>query len=399
MSSTRNFTFKSNTVQGVTSNSHTVASVMYDTTLVFGGEEEPAEAVFELLPEFVPTNTTIVEPTIKRNKTVYTIPNYYRLTGNSNFFVRANQHNTGEVTIAKTNGIYIHGYKIDNYGYGIFRNMGYNNWPGGDLRGNQDSTITFTPANDTALAKTFLFSSETDEDNTAFLRGLYLAKLIRIPASGISSYLIFLNFYSTFDIYDTSPDWTIYDCSVVGTKDEDNNVIKVSAKTVYSSAEIENNIFLDTFTVIKDAPHQRTVRFSVGENTTGAYRYNFISSGSQVHFIQEPRSNNRIYYGTIPNLPQFWEEYNDAVTDFTNHAYIFQLANSEIVTTSKVLTGATGSNNKNYRNVLCVPANTYSITTSDNSNPPIIASSYYWGDQEYIIYQMNGGVTYTVTAL
>lgn len=399
MSSTSNFTFKSNTVQGVTSNSHTVASVLYDTTLVFGGEEEPAETIFELLPEFIPTNDSQVEPTIKRNKTVYTIPNYYRLTGNSNFFVRANQQNTGEVTITKTNGSYIHGYKIDNYGYGIFRNMGYNNWPGGNLGGNYGSTITFTPANDTTLAKTFLFTAETDEDNTAFLRGLYLAKLIRIPASGISSYLVFLNFYSTFIIYDDGFDWAVYDCSVVGTKDGDNNVIKKSTKTVYSSAEIEDNIFLDTFTVIREAPHQHRIRFSVGENTTGSYKYNFIGGGPTVHFIQEPRSNNRIYYGTIPNLPQFWEEYNDAVTDFTNHAYIFQLANSEIVTTSKVLTGATGSNNRNYKNVLCVPANTYSITTSNNSNPSVIVSSYYWGDQEYIIYQMNGGVTYTVTAL
>lgn len=75
------------------------------------------------------------------------------------------------------------------------------------------------------------------------------------------------------------------------------------------------------------------------------------------------------------------------------------MANSEIVTTSKVLVGAPNSNNKTYRNVLCVPKNTYSVTTDNDSNPPVVSSSFYWGDQEYIIYQMNGNVTHTVTAL
>lgn len=402
MSSIKNLTFNSGAVQNVFFNNHSATSVIYNNITVFGGEEESAETVFELYPEFVPTDKTSTEPTIKSKNTIYTIPNYYRISGNSNFFVRANQQNTGEVTITKTNGSVIHGYKIDDYGYGIFRNTGYNNWPGGNLLGNYDCTITFTPANDTSLAKTFKIYKETDENNTHFLRGLYTSKLIRIPASGIADYwyLVYLVFPYTFNLYDISEfTWKVYDCSVVGTKDSNNQIIKTSAEATYDTAEIGSHIFLNSFNFVEDTVFQHTLKFSVGENNTGRYRYNYINAGAQIQFLQEPRSNNRIYYGTIPNLPKFWDEYNDKKDAFTNYAYIFQLANSEIVTTSKVLVGAPNSNNKTYRNVLCVPKNTYSVTTDNNSNPPIVSSSFYWGDQEYIIYQMNGNVTHTVTAL
>lgn len=401
MSSIRNLTFNSGAVQNVFFDNHSAASVNYDNVTVFGGEEESAETVFELYPEFIPTNKSRTEPIINYPNTIYTIPNYYAITGNASFFIRADQQNTGEVTITKTNGDVVHGYKIDDYGYGIFRNVGYNNWTGGSIGGNYDCTITFTPANDASLARTFQFVKMGNEGDTIFLRGLYKSKLIRIPASGINNYwyLVFLVFPYNFEIYDKDVTWKVYDCSVVGTKTGNNQVIRNSTEAIYSTAEIGNHIFLDSFNFVRDTVSQHTIKFSVDENNTEKYKYNYIDVGAQIQFLQEPRSNNRIYYGTIPNLPEFWDEYNDRNNAFTNYAYIFQLANSEIVTTSKVLVGATDSNNKNYKNVLCVPANTYSITVSDNSNPSVIASSYYWGDQEYIIYQMNEGVTYTVTAL
>lgn len=420
MSNIRNFTFKSNTVQGVISNSHTVASVMYDTTLVFGGEEESAETVFEVYPECLPCQNSnnhntnrYLQPRIGAKKTVYTIPNPLKISGMANFFIRINGSNTGNIDITRTNKGTDFVYKIENLGYGYMRKIGYNTWPGGD-GSTSSSSITFTPSRDTSLAKTINIYQGVDEDHTVFLRGLFLSKVIRIPASGIvNGYLKLLFFPYTFDshYYYDDINCGVVDASNVGGKDGDNNLVRNPYITRTTASNLSNNVFLDTFLPTRETAYQFNLRYDVGRNTTGAYKSAFVGfsiylsmsqgqlDGVFIHFIQEYESNYRIYYGDVPPDPKIWEAYNDTPTENLRYHYIFQTASSEIVTSTKTIVADSGSNNAYRQNVLCVPSNTYSITSSNSQTPSLLASSYYWGDQSYDIYQLTSSITYTVNVL
>lgn len=414
--SIRNLNCNNIVVSDITFNSSQANIVNFKGVTVYDNTQ-PDTVEFELYPECLPCRNYnnhkdyYLQPRIESKQTVYTIPDPLRISGMANFFIRVNSSNAGDVDITRTNKGTDFVYKIEDFGYGYIRKIGYNTWPGG-TGDTSSSSITFTPSNDTSLAKTINIRQDVDEDHTIFLRGLFLSKVIRIPAAGIiNSYLKLLLFPYTFDssYYYDDIDYGVIDASSVGEQDEDYNLIKNPYITKVTANTLSNNVFLDTLLPTRETAYQFNLRYDVGKNTTGMYKSAFVGFGDGMsqgqldgvfmHFIQEYESDYRIYYGDVPPDPKIWEAYNDTPTENLRYHYIFQTANSEIVTSTKTIVADSGSNNAYRQNVLCVPSNTYSITSSDSQNPSLLASSYYWGDQLYDIYQLSSSITYTINVL
>lgn len=414
--SIQNLNYNSTVVSNITFNDSQTNIVNFNDVIVYDNTQS-STTEFELYPECLPSKNKnnykdyYLQPRIETKQTTYTIPNPLKISGMANFFIRVKSSNTGNIDITRTNKGTDFVYKIEDFGYGYMRKIGYNTWPGG-TGATSSSSITFTPFNDSSLAKTINIYQGTDEDHTIFLRGLFLSKVIRIPASGVSNnYLKLLFFPYTFDssYYYNDIDCGVIDASDVGEQDENSNLIKNPYITKVTANILSDNVFLDTLSLTRETAYQFNLRYDVGRNNTGAYKFAFVGFGdgmSQgrmdgvfVHFIQEYESNYRIYYGDVPPDPKIWETYNDTPTDNLKYHYIFQTASSEIVTSTKIIVADSGSNNTYRKNILCVPSNTYSITSSDNQAPSLLVSSYYWGDQSYDIYQLTSSITYTVNVL
>lgn len=401
--------YNSNTAEAMAFNSSEVSVATYNGTTVFeqGGS---GETVFELYPEFMPNTGSYLQPRIPASQTSYTIPTGMVMMGNINFFIRAKASNTGNVTITRSNEGLDFAYKIDDYGYGFIRFADFRVWGGGTMSGDWNGTTTFTPERDPSLAKSISFRPYLVETITEFSRGLFVAKLIRIPASGISSYIKLQFFPYTFDsnyFYDGVKS-TIIDCSKVGERDRYGTLIKNHTKTDVSVSELVSDTFLDSASITEDIALQHNLNFTVGANNTGSYRYCFTkfrksqSGGTYVHFVQEPAMANRIYYGSVPPEPRIWDAYNDTPTDALKYHYIFQLASSEAFTSAKTITTPADSNTAYKKFVLCVPKSVqHSLTYSPDNAPTVLADSshpYSWGTQEYVIYQLASSTTYNLTA-
>lgn len=401
-----NLSYNENTAELVNHNDSQVLTVKYNDTVVYDASGD-IQTVFELYPEVVQTNST-PEPTINRFDDSYTIPNL-TMSGNTNFFIRTKKVNTGNIIITNNSENTEFIYQIDNYGYGYLKLKEYNGWQGGTTY-RYSTTVTLTPSNDTTLKKTIYCANTTDEDNTVFHRGLLLAKLIRIPYSGISDNLKMYFFPFNFDsryLYDD-----IYcakiNCSNVGETTQGGSIIRNATYVSHTPDTIVNDVFLNTLYPSRDNAYRVNLAFSAGENGTGNYRYAFVSfnigtaysststtlNGVQVHFIQEPYSENRIYYGKVPNEPRLWDSYAANGTNSLRYHYIFQIANSEIVTNSKDIY-AKHFDGISIFNVLCVPriaGHTYTITANTNSTYTKLTGdneNYLWGNQIYDIYRLN----------
>ena len=401
--SIRNLTYNNNTVENVVFNNSAVDIVKYNETTVYDNTSQ--DIVFEVYPEFVPHDNIRLQPYIPYNSSSYTIPTAY-LLGQSNFFVRIKQQNAGDITI-NNEGWLDCVYKIDNYGYGFFRYYGYGIWIGGGWSNIQQyrKTITFTPSADYTLAKSLPIQTNVDEDNTVFFKGMFTGKLIRIPSSGISSYLTVQFYPYTFDdgFFYEQTRLARLDVSSVG-QTVDGALVK--SGTINFVSPSDNGTFLATDIV--NSGLEARVNYSTGANTTGQYRYAFLHfdrgnttsvtnmHGVEAHFIQEPYSANRIYYGNVPQEAKFWEPYVDTPVNTLKYHNIFQYANSEIVSGTKQFIMNSSGNTSDRHNVICVPAAlSYTITPNSYST---LAESYMWGEQAYNIYKMtgSGNITYTL---
>lgn len=371
-------------------------------------ESESVTPSFELYPEVVAHHTTTLEPEISALSTSYVIP-FMSFVGNANFFMRVEKENAGEITISYSNfnGMdYV--YKIDDYGYGFFRSSP---WVGGNSNTftNYKTDITLTPSNDTSLAKTLSLTGRYDEDNTTFFKGYYTAKLIRIPYSGLDDSLSVEFYPYTFasEYFYLPARVNKIDVSNVG-KVIDGELVRCGTITEVSS-DGDNGTFVDLNII--NSGEESFINYSVDENNTGKYRYAFFDFsrtapygssndlyGAQVHFIQEPFSSHRIYYGNVPSNPSHWEAYMRDKSDNLKYHTYFQIANSEILTSSKEITALKKDNTRNRVNVLCVPtALSHTVTPSIDTND-IITDNYMWGNQSYIIYKLASSedTTYTI---
>lgn len=424
----RNLSFNSNTLQSIEFNENQIYSVQYNSETVFDQEEEipSEETVFELYPEFIPTNNHVFQPNIVYNSNSYSFPTNVQLTGNNNFFIKAKQSNTGEINIQyekyqkESNQYRDFVYKFENYGYGFIRRYKENEWSGGTENAYEYFGVKFIPENNTSLAKTFYMPASVDEDETFFIKGLYRSKVIRIPYSGMSSYLTFQAFPMTFDsiYYENDLKYYITDFSKLGQLNQDGQIIKSGSYIECSINEIPDNTIISNASIDKIDSLQSKFNFEVSQNPENSYRISSIaftenkvynSSGGtlygidsvQIHFIQEPYSENRIYYGIVPYSPNTWEPYlNEQTQEFH---YIFQFASSEIVTSSFTISTSTKTPNSYNvrRNIVAVPKGKYSIISNTGTIPLLQTDNYSWGNQLYEIYQLDTSqnTIYTITLL
>lgn len=392
--------------------------VVYDNT----GDEPPTpptppdppeptgDPVFEIYPEFKPHNNVDFQPRISSG-TEYNIPEC-KLVGNSNFFIRTKVNNAGDIIISQTNPIVQkrmdHVYKIDNYGLGFFRSTRYNEWAGGSTPGSSfTNNVTFTSSKDSSLSKTLALSAETDEDNTTFIKGLFTAKLLRLPASAFHGEFTLKFFPYNFDsnYFYTPTSLRVVDASKVG-ETVDGTLVRRPVETNVDPSD--NGTYVST--AITNSGLESTVNYSVTKNETGQYRYVFFRlfrqnwNTCEVHFIQESYSRNRIYYGNVPSNPSNWDGYADSPSDDNKYHVYFQFANSEIVTSSKEISALRADNiaetyyNIGRINVLCVPSELAHTITPSISSLDILSDNYMWGDQPYIIYKLasSADTTYTL---
>lgn len=376
---------------------------------ILDGESVPYDAsCFELYPEFSDHKSGFMEPRISGNS--YTIPTSLFMS-NFGFFIRAKQQNTGGVTITSRYKKNDFAFMIDDYGYGFFRNIGYNKYAGDNSTSIQaENTITFTPNNTDLSPKSISTYSELDEKRTTFSDGLFYNRLIRVPASGLNGTLVIkffpLSFESSFLYTPTSV--YLIDGSQVG-ETINNELVR---NVTYSELNLNNNNTFVNLQMSDNSIQETDYNYYIPANTTGQYRYVHFSFsrgsatyGAHVTFVQEPYSTNRIYYGNVPFEPKYWYEYVKNPSDNLKYHVYFQFANSEIITSSKEISAlsADNVNNTTYygfakTNVLCVPSNLAHTITPSISSSDIIANNYMWGDQSYIIYKLasSSDTTYTL---
>lgn len=404
--STRNIKYNNTTVERVNFNRSQVDVVNFNNVTVYDNSAQ--EVLFEIYPEFVPHDDTRLQPIISSSESSYVIPEM-EIGGNTNFFVRVKNQGAGDVAIASSR-VEDLVYKIDNYGYGFFRNVGYCEWNGGSGSGTIAGTTTFTPSTDASLAKTISTYNYYDENNTTFFMGLFTAKLIRVPSSGLSDYLTLLLFPMDFDdkyYCDATKTYTV-DVSTVG--DYINNAL-VRSGTVTNVTPSDNGTYVTLG--VTDNGLEAQINYTIGQNSTSQYRYAFFHfyrgsygqnptsmEGAEVHFIQEPYSENRIYFGNIPKEPKYWEGYARNSSSSLMYHNAFQYTNSTIVTNSVDISMKSSDNTYYRHNVLCVPTSlNCTLTEPYTNNYEVLVNNYYWGTQQFTIYKLaiNQDSVYTLT--
>jgi hypothetical protein len=412
--SIRNLNCNNIVVSDITFNSSQANIVNFKGVTVYDNTQ-PDTVEFELYPEFVSTHTDILYPRVPSGNT-YSLPSSFYLMGNSNFFIRTKAVNTGEITITRSYNSIDYPYRIDNYGYGFMRAIFYDRWPGGQTQ-TYGSTVTFTPENDPTQAKTIKFLSEVDENNTEFQKGLLLSRLLRIPSSGLTGDIKMYFFPYSFDsslFYDDIKCMVI-DCSQVGDFDSNSNIIRYPTITGVEPTNLVNNVFLEELLPTRVGATELNLHYKAGANNSADYKYAFVAidisnryssynnmTASKVHFIQEPYSANRVYYGDVPKDAKWWEAYADSSDSSQRYHYMFQFTNSEILTGSREVTCASLKQNVPIQTVILVPTVLPHTITSETGSYSELTNSehYYWGTQEYTIYNLTtSNAVYTIQIL
>lgn len=416
MANIRKLKYKGVVVENLNYKGTPVDKALYNNIVVYQNDDttpptlvDPIDTTvkFELYPEFVPHNSNALQPVISSGD-VYNIPEVY-LVGNANFFIRMEAENVNDVTIARTNNRWDYIYKFENYGYGFIRSFGYSDWRGGSS-GWYENVVTFTPNNNTSLAKSLNIHANTDEDNTTFFRGLFTSRLIRVPAIGLHTNITVQFYPYNFDSKYYYSDTRAYEI--------EDNVGDIADNTVIKTCQL-SEVGLDTAVdatvavpmTVTDNGLECSVQVEINTNLSNGYKKNMLHftresgsvnvanmSGAEICFVQEYRSNNRIYYGTVPKEPKYWENYAVHGLNADKYDYIFQFTNSEIVTSSKEISALRADNTSYSINVLCVPASLVHTITPSISSLDILSDNYMWGDQSYIIYKLasSADTTYTL---
>lgn len=395
----RGLTYSNTLIDGVNYNSSQINTVNYNEATVYGGSSQ--NAVFEIYPEFSDHKSGTTQPNISGNS--YTIPESLFMS-NFGFFIRTKQSNTNGINVSSTYTGNDFVFKIDDYGYGFLRSVGYNKYAGDNSTSIQaENTITFTPNNTDLSAKSIRTYNELHEKCTTFSDGLFYNRFIRMPSSGLSGVLKIKFFPLSFmdSCMYTPTSVYLIDGSQVGETINGELVRRIT----WSVLNLNNNNTFVNLQVASNSTPETDYSYSIPANTTGQYRYVHFSFGrgdmtygAHITFVQESQAQNRIYYGNVPTEPKYWHEYANNPTEATKYHVYFQYSNSEIITTSKEIS-ALRNNNTQYRiNVLCVPsALAYTITPSISSSD-IISNNYMWGDQSYTIYKLasSADTTYTL---
>lgn len=389
MTDVSNLTYNGNAVTGVTFNGNTLTALHYSN---IAGDEYKVEfgnTDFDLVMYCIASDVGTIKwsdsPSFTFNKTGSFV--YFSMTGNTTCLLKP----TRSVDLSKftvTKNSFITFYTIDNYAFLINRNTGYNTWIGGLSSGAYTANKLSLNYNNTTTYESYLVQN-IDEDNVVFNEGLYINKLIRIPSTGTdanrTNALKVWTYPFDFDSYDFMAeeiaDNYVYLCNwnsyIVSNTD---SVLNIKNGNLYDTNNVQvgtlaNNTILNSLS-ISTSGLDISLEYSIGQNTTNQYREAALLIGNcMVHFLQEPASSTRIYYGYSTGRvdPRYLDRYN-GVTDkgttptlYTDKYwdYLFQ-GNS-----SKVLTEDTSISNTEGVWYMLYPTNitdTYNISTSGSGS-------------------------------
>ena len=303
------------------------------------------------------------------------------------------KNNTGGVTVTTNQSDYS---MVDDYGVFFTRARGYGSWQGGSTNSaSYGGTYTFSTVNDTSIKRTVTYNGRTDEDNQILLRGEIVSKALRIPSSGYDGSIQLWQYPYYFDtnIFYKDP-------SVLYITKVNNQELSVTS--------FDNNISADgiiaTFENINDNSLDYQLTYNIDKNTKGDYKYHIIilsnntvnperfsygfdgmlSYSTMLHFVQEYRVKNRVYYGNgFISHKTFDDKYNVTQSEEYYYHSWFETCSSKILTedsfTINIFATTVAYPNSNFD---------YVITTSNGEELEILNSNYTWGDETYTIVKL-----------
>jgi hypothetical protein len=171
-------------------------------------------------------------------------------------------------------------------------------WSGGSTGSNYDIYTDFVYKNQTLHLR---FRGWTDEDNGVFSDGMYVSKVIKVPACGGSGTEILTFYPYTFYSYMyalTSLNMYLVDYENNNTNnrkdlclwDNENKVFRYNDKTV----PLNETIFQSLNTSYEYL--EGRIEYTIGANNTNEFRDTAVKiNDCMIHFVQEPHNDHRIY--------------------------------------------------------------------------------------------------------
>ena len=307
------------------------------------------------------------------------------------------KNNTGGITVSGSRSDYS---MLDDYGMFFMRTRGYGSWQGGSTtNASYGGTFTVSTVNDTSLQRKVEFDGRTDENNVILLRGEIVSKALRVPSSGFSGTIQLWQYPYTFDtdVFFTDPKMVYITKSgeqELTVTTIDNNILQVEG--ISGNIQNINDNCLDyqfSYNIEKNDVNDykyHIIVLSNGAINTTALKYGFDGSrsGVMLHFIQEYRVKNRIYYGNgFINSKTFDDNYNLTQTEKYYYHSWFETCSSKILTEDSF--------------TVDIPATTvaypnsdvfeYEISTSNGDNLEILDNNYVWGEETYTIVKLPSG--------
>ena len=234
---------------------------------------------------------------------------------------------------------------VERYCAIVMRTTDYDTWPGGttynDSPTNTGSVYTL---NDSTVKQTFNLYSRTDEDNQLLLRDYMVSKAIRIPYSGYKGKTQFYCYPYTF----SSSMFAVEQSVSYLTRDEEHSVI--SGKNAVNGSLSENG-FTMHYENTNNSSLEYELSYEIAPNTTCSYKEHIVKLGrgvqegknysgstteggasvAAIHFLQEYKTKNRVYYGNGFTQKKYDDNYNQTSSDLYQYHMFFETCSSHVL--------------------------------------------------------------------
>lgn len=325
--------YKGSSVEDVLLNDSTLSSIIWND-VQWSGEgsgPEPPVVEFTLAPYMIDTKSSRVN--LDMANTMY-------VTGNSVFLAKVNQGTDLSQLSIDSYDSAVKPMIIDNWGILFSRLYSYGDWEGGKTNMTFNVTETLSLGSNTI---SFNFRNEVDEDDTVMLEGFYLNKVIKIPSTGVQNKTIRIHkFFMRFNSYGCpNPHLFALDYQRVYGGDEDdlpvfynNGFYSTDNGTRYRDTdnvdpEHEDLLYplsstaLSSLSIAKDGMDY-ILSYSASVNSTQDFKHLaiIVQGPVLISFLQEPASDNRIYFG----VPQ-----DECYTHATNGSSYYDEGTSDYV--------------------------------------------------------------------
>lgn len=277
MTDVQNLTFNGNPVENVNFNGISLDNLIYNNYQWSASEPLTIKPIFVSSDPFSYVITS------------FDYESYVHITGNNCFLAKAITGNKdlGNSTITNANNTATI-FPVDNWGFVFHKFSQYDQWEGGVSGGNYSFSETI---NHKRTSIPITFNTKLDEDNVALLEGCYVNKVVKVPSKGDSGQVIVNLYPYTFEsnYYSSSSTPSIplylfnYDTNTLSEYNQGDGIF-TSLTSTQSGLDI-------------------TINYSISQNNTNDFRDSVVVLYSDycchvlIHFLQEPHSENRIYFG------------------------------------------------------------------------------------------------------